>query len=156
MEPPYALIGPGDVVGFAFRAAVLDLSGTAGPGEWQGFYLPEARIFVAPSGLEGLAVSGGVREMWVGIGRHAGVTGLFEAEVVNRGAAPAVRLRLQTATGEWIGVPDAEPPPPASAPEQARLYVDGGVALTTDRAALVVPAVGCARLVGAIIPGRAQ
>jgi hypothetical protein len=123
MEPPYALIGPGDVVGFAFRAAVLDLSGVAAPGsvpgvppsartmpaEWQGLYLPEARLFVAPSGMEGLAVSAGVRDLWIGIGRHAGVTGLFEAEVVNRGSAPTVRLRFQTPTGEWIGVPDADP-----------------------------------------------
>ncbi len=31
MEPPHALIGPGDVVGFAFRTAILDLSATSGP-----------------------------------------------------------------------------------------------------------------------------
>lgn len=137
MEPPYALIGPGDVVGFAFRTAVLDLSGTAGPGgvpagarampgEWQGLYLPDARLFVAPSGLEGLAVSAGVRDFWIGIGAHAGVTGLVEAEVVNRGAAPQVRLRLRTPTGEFIGVADGTAPATVAAPPGSTLLVDAG------------------------------
>jgi hypothetical protein len=168
MEPPYALIGPGNVVGFAFRAAVLDLSGTAipsgvppearaMPADWQGLYLPEARIFVAPSGLEGLAVSGGTRNLWIGFGRHAGITGIFEAEIVNRGAAPLVRLRFQTPTGEWIGIPDADPATPVTAPENVKLYVDaggglapytyairvdGGAPITADRTDLVVPATG--------------
>ena len=142
MEPPYALIGPSNAVGFAFRTAVLDLSGTSGPSgvpptaiAWQGFYLPEARMFVSPSGMEGLAVSGGVRNLWIGIGEHAGVTGIFEAEVVNRGSAPTVRLRFQTASGEWIGVPDTDPVPTVELPEQCRLYVDagGGLAPITTR-----------------------
>lgn len=141
MEPPYALVGPQDVVGFAFRSAQLDLSATSGPTgvpsgvfalptDWQGFYLPEARLFVAPSGLEGLAVSGGVRNLWIGLGEHAGVTGIFEAEVVDRGSDPDVRLRFQTPSGEWIGVPDpvggADPTTPIELPEQTRLYADAG------------------------------
>lgn len=167
MEPAYALVGPGDVVGFAFRTAVLDLSGTSGPagvppevrampGDWQGFYLPEARLFVAPSGLEGLAVSAGVRNLWIGFGRHAGVTGLFEAEVVQRGAAPRVRLRFQTRAGEWIGVPDVDSPTPIPLPDAARVYVDaggglapfayrltvGGTVTNGDRADVAVPGAG--------------
>jgi large repetitive protein len=167
MDPPHALVGPGDVVGFAFRSAVLDLSGTAGPGgvpaearampgDWQGLFLPEARLFVAPSGLEGLAVSGGVRNLWIGFGRHEGVTGLFEAEVVQRGAAPRVRLRFQTPTGEWIGVPDIDSTTPIGLPESARVYVDaggglapftlqltvGGTTTSSDRADVTVPATG--------------
>lgn len=169
MDPPYALIGPGDVVGFAFRSAVLDLSGTAGPSgvpaealaqpsDWQGLYLPEARLFVAPSGLDGLAVSGGVRNLWIGIGRHAGVTGVFEAEVVNRGAAPQMRLRFQSTTGEWIGVPDIDDPNRViDLPGDVTLFVDaggglapytyaitvgGGAAVTSDRAAIALPATG--------------
>ena len=137
MEPPHALIGPGNTVGFAFRAAVLDLSGTASPAgippgartmpaEWQGLWLPEVRLFVAPDGLEGLAVSAGVRDLWIGIGRHEGVTGVFEAEVVNRGGSPQVRLRFQTPTGEWIGVPDTDPATPVELPETTKLYVDAG------------------------------
>jgi hypothetical protein len=167
MEPPHALVGPGNVVGFAFRTAVLDLSGTAGPtgvpaearampGTWQGLYLPEARLFVAPSGMEGLAVSAGVRDLWIGVGRHAGVTGLFEAEVVNRGASPRVRLRFQSESGEWIGVPDTDPLTPVLLPERTRLFVDaggglapfsysvtvGGTTTHTDRADVVTPAAG--------------
>ncbi|WP_076262541.1 hypothetical protein [Intrasporangium flavum] len=166
MDPPYALVGPSDCVGFAFRTAVLDLSGTAGPGvpagarampgDWQGFYLPEARLFVAPNGMEGLAVSAGVRNLWVGIGVHEGVTGVFEAEVVNRGTNPNVRVHFRTATGELVDDPGTGT---AMLPEQSTLFVDadgglaplsttivvGGVTATpanTDRTAVTTPATG--------------
>jgi len=164
MDPPYALVGPSEVVGFAFRTAVLDLSGTAGPSgvpatarampvDWQGFYLPEARLFVAPTGVEGLAVSAGVRDMWIGLGVHAGVTGIFEAEVVNRGGTPTVSARFQSAAGEWIADPGVGT---AQVPEHSTLYVDaaGGIAPVTfsitvdgatttgDRVAITTPASG--------------
>jgi large repetitive protein len=164
MNPPYALVGPSDVVGFAFRTAVLDLSGTAGPtgvpatarampGDWQGLYLPEARLFVAPGGLEGIAVSAGVREMWIGIGAHGGVTGIFEAEVVNRGGTPTISVRFATATGAGIADPGVGS---ALLPEHCTLFVDtaGGIApislsinvdgtvTNDDRVELTTPAVG--------------
>ena len=163
MNPPHALVGPSDVVGFAFRTAVLDLSGTAGPGvpaearampaDWQGFWLPEARLFVAPTGLQGVAVSAGVRDLWIGLGVHAGVTGIFEAEVVNRGGTPALTVSFRTASGEWIGDPGTGA---AQVPERATLFVDtaGGLApitisinvdgtvTTDDRVELTVPATG--------------
>ncbi|SDP24114.1 hypothetical protein SAMN04489867_1831 [Pedococcus dokdonensis] len=166
MNPPYALVGPSDVVGFAFRTAVLDLSGEAGPNvpavpggarampsDWQGFYLPEARLFVAPTGLQGIAVSAGVRDLWIGMGVHAGVTGIFEAEVVNRGGTPTMTVSFRTASGEWIGDPGTGA---AQLPEQATLFVDtaGGLAPITvsisvdgvvtadDRVALTVPSTG--------------
>ncbi len=167
MEPAYALIGPGDVVGFAFRTAVLDLSGTAGPAgvpaqarampvDWQGFYLPEARLFLAPQGMDGLAVSAGVENLWVGLGVHAGVTGTLEAEVVNRGATPTLRLRFQDASGRWYGVPGTASPTTVSVPESTTVYVDAGGSLApysysvtvegtaraADRAAGVAPATG--------------
>jgi large repetitive protein len=160
MEPPYALIGPGDVVGFAFRAAVLDLSGDTtppgspalgAPGAWQGFWLPEARLFVAPNGLEGLAVSGGVRDLWIGLGAHAGVTGLFELELVNRAADPVVRVRFQDRDGRWYGEEGGS----AALPEHTTVYVDsngyapvtlsvavGGTTITGDRAPVITPATG--------------
>jgi large repetitive protein len=164
MEPSHALIGPGDTVGFAFRTAILDLSGTAGPsgvpatarampGDWQGLYLPEIRLFVAPSGLDGLAVSAGARDLWIGIGVHEGVTGIFEAEVVNRGGTPAITVRFHTASGEYIGDPGAGT---AELPDHSTIFVDtaGGVApigisleingVTTndDRAQVTTPATG--------------
>src|ERR1700730_17259038 len=164
MDPPYALIGPSEVVGFAFRTAVLDLSGTAGPSgvpptarampvDWQGLYLREPRLFVAPTGVEGLAVSAGVRDMWIGLGVHAGVTGILEAEVVNRGGTPTISARFQTATGEWIAGPDVGT---AQAPEHSTLYVDAsggiapvsfsitvdGVTTASDRVAITTPPTG--------------
>ena len=167
MEPAHALVGPGNTVGFAFRAAVLDLSETAGPpdvsagavtmpGEWQGLYLPEIRLFVAPSGLEGLAVSAGVRDLWIGFGRSAGVTGVFNAEIVQRGHAPSLRLRFQTSAGAWIGVPDTDPITGVELPEHVTLFADGGGGIapltysitvdgtvtSADRVALTVPASG--------------
>jgi hypothetical protein len=164
MEPPYALIGPSDVVGFAFRTAVLDLSGEAGPdgvplgarampGDWQGLWLPEARLFVAPNGLEGLAVSAGVRDLWIGFGIHAGVTGVFVAEVVNRGGTPTLSASFRTATGRWIPVPAAGT---VLLPAQTTLFVDaqggiapvtvsidvGGTVTTANRVDVAVPAAG--------------
>lgn len=164
MEPGYALVGPSDVVGFAFRAAVLDLSGTAAPAglppearampaAWQGLWLPEARLFLAPTGLQGIAVNAGVRDLWIGLGVHAGVTGIFSAEVVNRGGTPSTAVSFRTPTGEWIGDPGTGT---AQLPEHATLFVDtaGGLApvsvrisidgTTTDddRVDLTTPATG--------------
>jgi hypothetical protein len=164
MEPAYALFGPDETVGFAFRTAVLDLSGEAGPsgvpatartmpGEWQGLYLPEVRLFVSPNGVQGLAVSAGVRDLWIGIGVHEGVTGLFEAEVVNRGGAPAISVRFHTPSGEYIPDPGTGT---AQLPEQATLFVDtagglapiaitivvDGVSTSDDRVVVNTPATG--------------
>jgi large repetitive protein len=180
MDPPYALVGPSDCVGFAFRTAVLDLSGTAGPGvpagarampgDWQGFFLPEARLFVAPSGMEGIAVSAGVRNLWIGIGAHEGVTGVFEAEVVNRGTNPAVRVHFRSATGEYFGDPG---PATAMLPEQATMFVDAdhglapltttivvdGVAATpanTDRTTVTTPATGTVAVTITVIDAQSH
>ncbi len=169
MEPRHALVGPGEVVGFAFRSATLDLTGEAGPvgvpanartqpDAWQGLYLPEVRLFVAPNGLEGLAASAGVRDLWIGIGQHAGVTGLFEAEVVNRGQSPIVRLAFQGPAGEWYAVQDADPvTTPVELPDSATLYITAGGGLapytyrvlvngadptTLDRRTILLPATG--------------
>ena len=165
MSPPYALIGPSDVVGFGFRTAVLDLSGTASPSgvpaaaramptDWQGLYLPEVRLFVAPEGLEGLAVFAGVENLWIGVGVHEGVTGVFEAEVVNRGHAPTIVARFVTAAGQAVSFTGDT----ALLPEHTTVYaeasgglgsydvridVDGAVT-TSDRALVTTPAAGTA------------
>ena len=173
MEPRHALIGPGEVVGFAFRSATLDLTGEAGPAGvpanartqptgWQGLYLPEVRLFVAPTGLEGLAVSAGVRDLWIGLGQHAGVTGLFEAEVVDRGQSPTVRLAFQGPAGEWYRVQDSDPVlTPVDLPDSATLHISAGGGLapyayrvtvngadptTLDRRTILLPAAGTTTL----------
>ena len=163
MDPPYALIGPSDTVGFAFQTAVLDLSGTAGPSgvpasarampsDWQGFFLPDARLFVAPEGLEGLSVMAGVRNLWIGIGAHEGVTGLFEAEVVNRGHAPTIVVRFVTDTGAQIAYTGDS----AQVPEHTTVYAESsgglggydisivvdGTTTASDRVSLTTPATG--------------
>ena len=163
MEPPYALIGPSDTVGFAFRTAVLDLSGTAGPSgvpagarampsDWQGLYLPDVRLFVAPEGLDGLSVMAGVENLWIGIGVHEGVTGLFEAEVVNRGHAPSIVVRFVTDAGQQIGFTGDS----AQLPEHTTVYAESsgglgaydvsitvdGVRTDDDRAPVTTPPTG--------------
>jgi hypothetical protein len=96
MNPPYAFIGPSDTVGFGFRSGVLDLSNGATPPEvlakfgyddsWQGLYLPEIRLFIAPNGARDLAIDGGARDLLIGFGQSSGLTGDFELQAINQGA----------------------------------------------------------------------
>ncbi|GKV70913.1 hypothetical protein [Pseudarthrobacter sp. NCCP-2145] len=169
MTPGHALIGPGTTVGFAFRTAELDLSSLADPpglppgaravpGEWQGLHLPEVRLFVAPDGLEGLAVSAGVRDLWIGIGVHDGVTGAFSAEVVNRGGSPTVLARFISPAGRHIAAVagGAVEAPDQSvflvdasgglAPHTIRIEVAGGPTVAGDRLPVTVPAAGTVEL----------
>ena len=124
MEPGYAIVGPGNAVGFGFRGAVLDLSDTAGPSNlpagartmpnsWQGFFLPEIRLFVQPNGLDGLHVTAAARDLYIGVGASAGVTGIFEVEVVN-GASLSVEASFLTPTGPVVPAADGSATVPAS------------------------------------------
>jgi large repetitive protein len=138
MEPPHALVGPGTVLGFTFRAAILDLSSATNPpaaarsipANWQGIHIPEARIYVAPNGLEDLAVAAGVEDLWIGIGQHRGVTGTFELDVVNRGTSPAIRVRFHDQSGRYIGTSGTAPNLTALLAERTIIVVDaaGGIA----------------------------
>jgi hypothetical protein len=95
MDPPYAFIGPSKVVGFGFRSATLDLSEGSTPPDvlaqfgfdesWTGLYLPEIRLFIAPHGAEDFAVDAGARNLLIGIGDSAGITGDFDLEIINQG-----------------------------------------------------------------------
>ena len=49
------------------------------------------------------------------------MTGLFEAEVVNRGGTPTINVRFHTASGEYIADPGVGT---AQLPEHATLFVD--------------------------------
>ncbi|PFG19801.1 DUF6603 domain-containing protein [Serinibacter salmoneus] len=176
MSPPHALIGPGSGVGFAFRTAVLDLSGDSGPegvpagarampAAWQGVYLPEVRLYVATPGMDDLAVSAGVRNLWIGLGAHAGVTGTFGAEVINTGGDPEILGRYVTPSGAHISAtPGGEDLVPDGslfvadsngglAPIALTLRVDGAP-VAGDRTTLAVPASGTVSIeVTAASPG---
>ncbi|MBE2319355.1 hypothetical protein DVA67_025490 [Solirubrobacter sp. CPCC 204708] len=114
MDPPYAFIGTGRVVGFGFRSAVLDLSqGSTPPAvleqfgydqDWTGVYFPEIRLFVSPQGAEGWAVSAGATNLLIGIGNTPGVTGDFMLDVVNQGGELHLGARFYTLFGEPINV----------------------------------------------------
>lgn len=175
MEPNHALVGPGTAIGFTFRTAVLDLSeATNPPGrakslplDWQGLWLPEARIYIAPSGLEDLAVSAGVQDLWIGFGRHRGVTGLFGLDVVNRGEPPAIRVRFHDSAGRWTGTEGASPALTATLPETTTVVVDAskGIApftttITVDgtptlgtRATVTTPATGSTTITVTVVDG---
>ena len=113
MDPPYALVSS-DVFGFGFRKAILDLSDDHTPPEilskfgvgddWHGVYLPELRIFVAPSGLQGLAVDASVKDLLIGLDNTPGVSGDFELDVINQSRPLDVQVRIYDATGRAYDV----------------------------------------------------
>ena len=82
------------MVGFGFRTGALDLSDGSTPPDvlaqcgfdesWTGLYLPEIRLFVAPNGARDLAVDAGARNLLIGIGESAGITGDFDLTVLNQ------------------------------------------------------------------------
>ncbi|HET9956119.1 MAG TPA: hypothetical protein VFQ61_16545 [Polyangiaceae bacterium] len=136
MDPPYAFIGPSNVVGFGFRSAVLDLSNGSTPPQvleqfgydesWTGIYLPEIRLFVAPNGARDLAVEGGARNLLIGIGQSAGVTGDFDLQVLNQGAGPLkLGARFYDATGRSYGLTrTSESEGTVQLPARTRMIID--------------------------------
>jgi hypothetical protein len=115
MDPPYAFIGDGRVVGFGFRSATLDLADGYTPpavldqfgfdDSWTGLFLPEIRLFVAPNGMEDFAVDVGVRNLLIGLGQSSGITGDFEASVINQGSGTlALSARFFDGEGRAIGI----------------------------------------------------
>jgi hypothetical protein len=114
MDPPYAFIGSGRTVGFGFRSAVLDLSNASTPPAvlaqfgfdeaWTGVYFPEIRLFLAPQGAKGWAVNAGARNLLLGIGASAGVTGDFLLDVINQGDAPRIGARFFGPGGQPIAL----------------------------------------------------
>lgn len=136
MEPPYAFIGPGRTVGFGFRSAVLDLSDGSTPPDvlgqfgfdeaWTGVYFPEIRLFIAPQGAEGFAVSAGVRNLLIGVGASSGVTGDFEADLINQGTGPLhLSARFYGPDGAERGFTRlSETQGEVSLPERSRMVVD--------------------------------
>lgn len=136
MDPPYAFIGPSNVVGFGFRSGVLDLSNGSTPPDvlsqfgfdesWTGLYLPEIRLFVAPHGAKDFAVDAGVRNLLIGIGGSSGVTGDFELTVLNQGAGPLkLGARFYDADGRGYGITRAsDTTATAQLPVRTRMVID--------------------------------
>ncbi|MBN1237710.1 MAG: hypothetical protein JXB36_04365, partial [Gammaproteobacteria bacterium] len=115
MEPAYAFIGTGRVVGFAFRSAYLDLADGYTPPEildqfgfddsWTGLYLPEIRVFFAPNGAEDFAVNAGVENFLIGLGDSSGITGDFDVAVINQGSGDlTLGARFFDRDGRAIGI----------------------------------------------------
>ncbi|SDX40905.1 DUF6603 domain-containing protein [Marinobacter mobilis] len=115
MEPAYAFIGSGRVVGFAFRSAFLDLSDGYTPPEvldqfgfddaWTGLYLPEIRLFFAPNGAEDFAVNAGVENLLIGLGDSSGITGDFDLAIINQGSGElTLSARFFDQQGRAIGI----------------------------------------------------
>ncbi|MBU1378540.1 MAG: hypothetical protein KKE02_15335 [Alphaproteobacteria bacterium] len=136
MTPPYAFIGDGRVVGFGFRSAVLDLAdGFTPPAildqfgfdeSWTGLYLPEIRLFVAPSGMEDFAVDAGVRNFLIGLGQSSGITGDFELMVINQGSgALGLSARFFDGDGRAIGITRlSDTTAEVLLPERSRMVID--------------------------------
>ncbi|ANP51088.1 hypothetical protein J2Z21_009671 [Streptomyces griseochromogenes] len=112
MSPPYALIGPGAVLGFGFQSLILDLSGTETPPElldkfgvgadFRGVYLPDVRVFVRPPGLDGLGVDVSARELLIGIGPEGGVSGVFGLDIVKPDAPQHVSVGIYDEFGAFL------------------------------------------------------
>lgn len=136
MEPPYAFIGPSQVVGFGFRSGILDLSDGSTPPDvlaqfgfdesWTGLYLPEIRLFIAPNGAEDFAIDAGVENLLIGIGASSGITGDFSLQVLDQGAGPLkLGARFYDADQRGYGlVRTSDTTGTVMLPERSRLVVD--------------------------------
>ncbi|KGF83220.1 hypothetical protein IA69_03150 [Massilia sp. JS1662] len=134
MTPPYAFIGDSNVVGFGFRSAVLDLSNGYTPPEvlaqfgydenWTGLYLPVVRLFVAPHGMNDIAVSAGASNLLIGLGNTPGITGDFDVSVINQGAPIGVSVRFYGPGNQPIGITRTGDTATAMLPQQTRMVVD--------------------------------
>jgi hypothetical protein len=142
MDPPYAFISSlGEALGFGFRRAVLDLSDASTPPDvlaqfgfdesWTGLYLPEVRIYFAPSGLDDFAITAGASNLLIGIGADHLITGDFMVAVIDTGNAPIeLGARFFDNAGNAYGITRTSTPGrnPATAtatvPEQTMMVVD--------------------------------
>lgn len=159
MDPPYAFIGPSKVVGFGFRSATLDLSDGSTPPDvlsqfgfdesWTGLYLPEIRLFIAPHGADDFAVDAGARNLLIGIGASAGITGDFDLEVINQGSGTlTLGARFYDAGNRSFAItPTGDNTARVALPPHSRMIVDVDGGLTPYLATAAIDG-------GAAAPGR--
>ena len=143
MDPTHALVGPGTIFGFGFDSAELFLdhdppglppAAKGDPTPWSGVHVADAHIYVAPEGMQGIACAAGVHDLYVGFGKHSGVTGVFDALVVERGHAPAITLSFVAADGSTTRIDDmaATASVPAGAGHLVVLLTGGVAPYTTS------------------------
>ncbi|HET6877409.1 MAG TPA: hypothetical protein VFH38_07755, partial [Jatrophihabitans sp.] len=137
MDPPHALLGPANILGFGFDSAELYLDADppglpaaahGAPSPWQGVHVADAHVYVAPQGMEGVACAAGVHDLYIGFGEHDGATGSFDVLVVDRGHAPTITLSFVGDDGRTIQIDDHATT--AAVPAHGHLVVllTGGVA----------------------------
>jgi hypothetical protein len=137
MDPPYAFVGGDDdrAVGIGLRSATLDLSGGSTPpalkdkagvgDDWTGIYLPDARIFVAPTADRGLAFDVGAKELLIGLGKTAGLWGDFEAVLVNQGSTDfTISARFADEGGKLYAITGDGVHATAMLPQKTQMVVD--------------------------------
>jgi hypothetical protein len=146
MDPPYAFIGPSKIVGFGFRSATLDLSTGSAPPDilaqfgfdesWTGLYLPEIRLFIAPHGADDFAVDAGARNLLIGFGASAGITGDFDLEVIDQGTGKLqLGARFYDAGGQSYAITRVDDTTAkVMVPEKTRLVIDVNGGLTPYQA----------------------
>jgi hypothetical protein len=149
MDPPYAFIGSSKQVGIGFRSATLDLSQGSTPPDvlsqfgyddsWTGIYLPELRLYIAPSGAENLAFDASATNLLIGFGASAGVTGDFELAVVDQGSGDVkVSARFYDGAGNSYAITKSSDGKTATVtiPAKTRMVVDvdGGLTPYTAKA----------------------
>jgi hypothetical protein len=145
MQPPYALFGPGETLGFGFQSVILDLSATVTPPEllakagvgddFRGIYLPDVRVFVAPEGLKGWGFDVSAREVLIGLGPEGGISAIFGLDVVNPAKAQGAVVTVYDLEGRFlhrIELPEAPDPPAAVPPFAATVHVPSNTFWTVD------------------------
>jgi hypothetical protein len=140
MDPAYALIGPGTVLGFGFQSLILDLSGTETPpallakvgvgDDFRGLYLPDVRVFVRPPGLDGLGIDVSARELLIGIGPEGGVSGIFGLDIVKPDSPQHIDVSIYDQYGAFLltfELPDGAAPythDPVDVPDKTQWVID--------------------------------
>ena len=84
MQPSFALLDPGGVVGFGFAQATLTLDGPDLPA----ITAPDVDVFIAPPGLSALATRAAAHELRIGLTAGDGLSGDFTLDLAG-GASPA-------------------------------------------------------------------
>ncbi|WP_412066278.1 cadherin-like beta sandwich domain-containing protein [Rhizobium sp. SYY.PMSO] len=148
MQPPYALLGPDDVLGFGFNSVILDLSGTETPpqlldkygvgADFRGIYLPDVRVFVKVPGAKGMSIDVSARELLIGLGPEGGLSAIFGVDIVNPDKPQAGTITIYDEFGgmvDRIALPELDTgtiggplptytSPPAPVPRKSQWVVD--------------------------------